>query len=181
MKNLLSGAWWFLRNREEVIGSICIGGMGGITAYNVICRYFFNSAKGWAEELSVMLLIWATFMGVAACYKRNLHVGMDFLIVRLPKRVRHWARTAVVFILLALFVYISEISWNFTSSITKTSTYFRMSYFYLDISVVVCFVSMAVYSCIYLYRAFMQPEKFDSRYENEQEDDGKDMEVGGAS
>lgn len=171
MKRMLSYAWWLLRNFEEVIGCICIGGMGLITAYNVFCRYFLNSARSWAEELAVILLIWATFMGCSACYKRNLHAGMDFLVVRLPKKIQHYVRVFNSVVLLALFVYMTKISFDFTRSITKTTTYFRLSYFYLDLAVVICFASMSVYTCVFLYQAFKTPEKFDARFETFGEDE----------
>lgn len=165
MKRILRAGLWLVRNIEEIIGSACLACMGLVTAYNVVCRYAFNSAKSWAEELAVICLTWAVFMGSAAAYKRNLHAGMDFFVARLPKKAQHWLRTAVMVLLTAFFVYITVIGWQFTTTITKTTTYFRISYFYLDIAVVLCFFSMTVYSLVYLFQAVFQPEKYDRRYQ----------------
>ena len=157
---------WIIKNIEEILGCICFASMAVVTTYNVIARYVFHGTKGWAEELAVMLLIWTTFMGAAACYKRNLHATMDFLIARLPKKAQYWLRTVITAVLTVLFAYLTVIAWNFTSSISKTTTFFRLSYRYLDIAAVLSFLSMFVYSCIFLYEAVANPKRFTERHDS---------------
>ena len=48
----------------------------------------------------------------------------------------------------------------------KVMPFSRLSYKWIDASAVVGFVSMTIYSTIYLIQAFAWPEKFDARYQN---------------
>lgn len=157
---------WVVKNIEEIMGCVCLGGMAAVTTYNVIARYVFNGTKGWAEEMAVMLLIWSTFMGAAACYKRNQHATMDFLIARLPKKAQYWLRLFITAILVVLFAYLTIIAWEFTASISKRTTFFRLSYKFLDFAAVLSFFSMFVYSCIFLYEAIAKPKKFSERHDS---------------
>lgn len=140
-------------------------------AYNVFTRYVLKDPKTWAEELECICLIWSTFPGAAACYKRNLHYGMDYLVDHLPLKAKLMLRRCITFLCIFLFGYLCYISFGFAVSATKTTTFFRLSYTYLDFAAVFGFFSMTVYSVIYFVESLSHPEAYAARYAAAYEDE----------
>ena len=50
----------------------------------VFCRYVFNAAPSWTEEIAKYLFVWMTFVGAAAAFRDNIHIGVDFFVSLLP-------------------------------------------------------------------------------------------------
>lgn len=72
-----AGIKWFLAILMMVIT--------GVTFYQVVARYIFNSAPSWSEELVRFLFIWSTFIAAAIGIKEGIHIGVDALVNLLPK------------------------------------------------------------------------------------------------
>ena len=53
---------------------------------NVFCRYILHFSIAWAEEVSLILLIWFVFIALAIGVRKNIHISIDFLSFFLPKR-----------------------------------------------------------------------------------------------
>ncbi|MHC1743487.1 MAG: TRAP transporter small permease [Syntrophobacteraceae bacterium] len=73
-----------------VKGTLCaIGaGMALLIGIQVFSRYILNHSLFWAEEVGRMCLVWITFLGATAAYRRHHHVGIDILVRRLPERIQ---------------------------------------------------------------------------------------------
>ncbi len=52
---------------------------------NVVLRYGFNSGIHWSEEISLVIVIWFTFIAMALGVKERLHINVDILPKKLPK------------------------------------------------------------------------------------------------
>lgn len=52
---------------------------------NVVLRYGFNSGIHWSEEISLVIVIWFTFIAMALGVKESLHINVDILPKKLPK------------------------------------------------------------------------------------------------
>lgn len=79
---------------EELITSIISAFIGLLLAMmvifvfsNVIGRYFFNSSIAWTEEITRIMFIWLIFLGSYLAYIKNEHLGLDILIIVLPKKI----------------------------------------------------------------------------------------------
>jgi len=70
-------------------------GITVIVAVQVFCRYLLNASLFWSEELARCLLIWLTFLGATAAYKRQVHPGVDILFKRMSPAVQDLATRAV--------------------------------------------------------------------------------------
>ncbi len=74
-----------------VLGALAAGAAGCVLTWEVAGRYFFKIPSDWQDELSVFLLIGATFCSAAWIQTRRGHVGIDALRHVLPpgaERVR---------------------------------------------------------------------------------------------
>lgn len=64
------------------------GGMSLLIGAQVFSRYVLNHSIFWAEEVGRMCLVWITFLGATAAFRRHQHAGIDILVRRLPERAR---------------------------------------------------------------------------------------------
>jgi TRAP-type C4-dicarboxylate transport system permease small subunit len=74
--------------------------------YNVIERYVFSTALGWADEVQVYIMVWTAFLGAVVVTWRNMHLRMDVLLKMFPPGLQRAIQVfeALVMVLLAGFV-----------------------------------------------------------------------------
>ena len=68
---------------------------------NVILRYTLNSGLTFTEEASRYMFVWLTFMGAVLAFNGDEHVSVQFLVAKLPVKLRAWWTVATDIILLA--------------------------------------------------------------------------------
>jgi C4-dicarboxylate transporter DctQ subunit len=74
---------------EEILVVVLIGLASYLTFQEVILRYVFNTGWSGSYEITVMALIWCTFIGASLGVKENIHIGVDVLVVKFgPKTQR---------------------------------------------------------------------------------------------
>lgn len=88
------------------------GAIATVMMTQVILRYFFSAPLFWAEEISVQMLVTATLFGISLLVHHGQLVSIDFLPRALPKRARHALLTVLGLVLLALFVFIAWLGWD---------------------------------------------------------------------
>jgi TRAP-type C4-dicarboxylate transport system permease small subunit len=66
--------------------SAALAGLVGICLLQVVARYVFSASFTWAEEISVVLLIWATWGAACLALKQGIHLNVRILPERLTKR-----------------------------------------------------------------------------------------------
>jgi TRAP-type C4-dicarboxylate transport system permease small subunit len=57
-----------------------------LTFSNVFCRYLLNFSIYWADEVSLVLLIWFTFIALAIGVRKKVHVAIEFILDFLPAK-----------------------------------------------------------------------------------------------
>ena len=51
-------------------------------------RYIIGKSFAWAEDLSILLMIWVTFLGGTLAIPKSQHSRIDFLVKKLPKKLQ---------------------------------------------------------------------------------------------
>lgn len=104
-----------------------------IIIYQVFSRQIFHSTPSWAEELSIILFVWTSFLGIAYGFKAKLHIGVSFLVDLFPKKVQDamdlFAKVIIIFFGFILTYY----GWRFTvlmGGSTMAGTGLQTSYLY---------------------------------------------------
>jgi TRAP-type C4-dicarboxylate transport system permease small subunit len=79
-------------------GVLCVitGAVALLIGVQVFFRYGLNHSLFWAEELGRILLVWITFLGASAAFKRGAHMGVDIIVRRLSPRARTLCRCSVL-------------------------------------------------------------------------------------
>ena len=72
-------------NWALILAMVLLVAMVIIVFMNVVMRYGFNSGIRWAEEISLVIVIWFTFIAMALGVKENLHINITVLPKKLPR------------------------------------------------------------------------------------------------
>jgi TRAP-type C4-dicarboxylate transport system permease small subunit len=67
-----------------VLSALAAAAAGAVLTWEVAGRYFFKIPSDWQDELSIFLLVGATFMSAGWIQARRGHVGIDALAHILP-------------------------------------------------------------------------------------------------
>jgi C4-dicarboxylate transporter DctQ subunit len=97
---------WIERIEENVIGvSLLFATL--MLCINVTLRYLFNANLTWAEELIRYVMIWITFIGSSVCFRRGMHVGIDFILSFTSKSTSRFIHIFVAFmsVIFMLFMF----------------------------------------------------------------------------
>jgi len=71
-----------------VIAGVALVLISAVIPWAVYTRYVLNSAASWPEPTAVLLTIWLTFFGAAACYRLRFHMSVSFFVMLMPAKVR---------------------------------------------------------------------------------------------
>lgn len=110
-RGLLGGAQLLLDGLNSVmavLSALAIAAAGAVLTWEVAGRYFLSIPSDWQDELSVFLLIGATFASAAWIQARRGHVAIDALTHILPPRIDHVRRVmadALSFLFVAFFAW----------------------------------------------------------------------------
>nr|WP_311764978.1 TRAP transporter small permease [Paenibacillus agricola] len=85
-----------------------------IVTIQVITRKLFNFVFFWSEEITLLLLIWFSFMGIAIGFREKLHMGMDSFTNLFPASFNR-VLDKVIYASIFLFgLYLIYYGWDFT-------------------------------------------------------------------
>jgi TRAP-type C4-dicarboxylate transport system permease small subunit len=87
--------------------------MAFIVALQVFFRYVLNQSLFWSEELARFLLVWLTFLGATAAYRRKAHPGVDVLYLRLPFCLQKTAKIVTHLVSISLFMVMLIYGYQF--------------------------------------------------------------------
>jgi TRAP-type C4-dicarboxylate transport system permease small subunit len=57
-----------------------------IVTVQVMTRKLFNFVLFWSEEVTLLLLVWFSFLGIAIGFREKLHMAIDTFTSKLPER-----------------------------------------------------------------------------------------------
>lgn len=98
----------------ENFALISIASMAVIVAIQVITRKLFNFVFFWSEEVTLLLMVWFSFMGIAIGFREKLHLAMDSFTNLLPKKFNKVLDKIILVCVFAFGVYLVKNGWAFT-------------------------------------------------------------------
>ncbi|KHF39465.1 TRAP transporter small permease [Halalkalibacter okhensis] len=107
---------------------------------NIVLRYGFSANTNWAEELIRYVMIWITFIGAAICFRRSMHVGIDFFIEFVSKKWRAIIAIYVniassLFMIFLLYYGIELVKFGMDSAQITPSLQIKMYIIYMAIPI----------------------------------------------
>ncbi len=134
-------------NFEIIFSGIFIIITTVLVLVNVFMRYFLHSGVYWTVEVTTSCFVWSVFLGAAGAYRRNMHIGVDMLVNKLPDMAKRIVETIVKLILVVTNGYILYLSIIFVkNSYIKPTQVLGISSAWISSSLIVSFGLMTIYS-----------------------------------
>lgn len=144
----------FLKKFELYLGSIFIAITTSVVVMNVFTRYVLKFTYFWAEEIAVGCFIWTIFLGTAAAYREKGLLGVEAIVVLLPKKIRDIVEFFTYILLLILSGLMFYFSYTYVSTSTKITAALEISYAYINSGIVLSFGLMTIYSLLFVIDGF---------------------------
>ena len=144
----------FFKKFELYIGSVFIAVTVIVVIMNVFTRYVLKFTFFWAEELAVGCFVWTIFLGTAAAYKEKALIGVEALVVLLPKKARDVLAFFTYLLLLILCSVMLYFSFTYVALSSKITAALEVSYAYINTSIIISFALMTFYTLIFVVKSF---------------------------
>ena len=164
MKKRKNPLLWLVCNWEEAVTAVSVAVMLVVCIVAVLARKILNYGIPWSTEVCNFCLVYTTFIGAAAAYKRNQHFGMDFLTDRMGPKLRYAVKLGMFALQIGLFGVLCWLSLKYTLASRKTMSISRIPYKWLDLAAVLGFASMTVYSVIFFVTGLVDRKTFTKRF-----------------
>ena len=126
------------RISERVVQYALVGMVALMTIIiilQVFMRYLFLCSLSWSEEVARYLMIWVSFLGASLALKMGFHIGVEFVVTRIPKNVKVWvnlaAKLAILFFLIFFTIGGFRVSWSVRDQ-DSPALLFSMFYAYVS-------------------------------------------------
>lgn len=83
-----------------------IGGMTIAVVLTITSRFIVKIPIPWTEEISRYLMIWAAFLAGSLGLKKGVHVGIVFVVERIPRSTSKWISLITKLTLLFFFLVV---------------------------------------------------------------------------
>jgi len=105
-----------------------MGGMTTAIVLAIISRFIVKVSMPWTEEVARYLMIWAAFIGGSLGLKRGVHVGIVFVVNRIPWNLRRWVSLVAKLSVLFFFIVVILEGFRMTMFVsTQLSPVLRIS------------------------------------------------------
>ena len=132
---------------EEILSSVAITIVVLSAFYGVISRYILNNPVAWSNEIATIAFTWTVFLGAAAAWKHDKHIHLDLVYDLFPKRIKIFSDWIKNLILGIFFIFVLYLSIQFTiTAYNKPTAILRIPFSYVDLPVVIFFISIIVRS-----------------------------------
>lgn len=98
----------------EYLGLGFLSAMVLIVTWQVFSRAIFNAAPPWAEEVSLLLMIWVAFLGIAIGFRERVHIAVGLFVERLPEGAQRWVQGFIYALVFAFGLYLIVEGGRFT-------------------------------------------------------------------
>lgn len=75
-----------------------------ITFIQVVLRYVFNNPFIWAEEVTLVMLIWYGYIIIALLVKEDKHISLEFLYLKFNTNIRNFLDVIRNFLILSFSI-----------------------------------------------------------------------------
>jgi TRAP-type C4-dicarboxylate transport system permease small subunit len=91
-----------------------------IVTLQVMTRKLFHFVFFWSEEITLLLMVWFSFMGIAIGFREKLHMGIDSFTHKLPVSVNKVLDKLIDASIFAFGAYLVYYGWDFTKIMNES-------------------------------------------------------------
>jgi len=117
----------WIETLEKLMAMVLIAAMAIIIAAAVLFRYFLNAPLFWANEVSIFIMAWVTFIGGSLGLKYRSQASVTFLVDRLSDKGKKYIEIVAYIIILSVIGILLYLSYQWVFSVShQTSTAMRI-------------------------------------------------------
>ncbi len=98
----------------EYLGLLFLLAMVLIVTWQVFSRRVLGTTPFWAQESSLVLMVWIGFIGIAIGFRERLHISIEIIVSRFPEVLRRAVEKAIQVLVLAFGAYLLVQGGQFT-------------------------------------------------------------------
>lgn len=87
----------------------------------VFSRQIFSYTPSWSEELSRVLFVWISFLGIAYGFKEKLHIGVGLFVNMMPEKVQTFFDYLAKILVIGFGVLMIYYGWMFTTLMGRST------------------------------------------------------------
>lgn len=109
-----------------------------IVSLQVALRYLFSFTPSWSEEITLVFIIWVSFIGIAYGFRENLHISVELVASRFPETWQKgldWLTRLMVLVVGGLFLYFGTQFTILMSHTTMPGTHLPLATLYFCVPV----------------------------------------------
>ncbi|SFE04029.1 TRAP-type C4-dicarboxylate transport system, small permease component [Paenibacillus catalpae] len=91
-----------------------------VVTVQVFTRKVFSFVFHSSEEITMLLMVWFSFLGIAFGFREHLHMGIDSFTSKLPKAVNLVLDKLIGLTIFAFGVYLIYYGWDFTKLMSES-------------------------------------------------------------
>ncbi len=134
---------------EEWFAVILAAAMIAVIFAQVVSRTFLGAPLSWSEELGRYLFVWLSFMGASIALYYGSHLGIDTLVLVLPKKLQKVLILIThIFVLILLYVMVNEGGTLLAKTAMQKSAAMRIPMSYAYAALPVSAVLMAFHTMV---------------------------------
>lgn len=107
--------------------AILIAALALFVGWQVFARHVLNAGQFWAEELSIIAMIWIGILGASGALWTDSHIGLNAVVDRLPPTVKVIFRSVSDFMIAGFAVYFFFQGLQLVNRISGTWSALRIS------------------------------------------------------
>jgi len=114
-------------------------------SWQAFARYVLNTGQFWAEEVSIVTMMWICFLGASGGVWTHSHIGLKFFIERLPytlHKLINIVNNLIIATFSLLLFYYGIVLVKKTMSGTLSATKIPIGYSYLIIPISTAFMTI---------------------------------------
>ena len=96
----------FIDNALFYFSASCLCGIVVICLVQVVARYMFSASFAWAEEISIIILLWAAWVAACLAVKEDGHLRMRILEERISEKANLVIRCIIKGLSITLLVVV---------------------------------------------------------------------------
>lgn len=105
---------------ETVLVVILLALASYLTFQEVILRYVFGTGWGGSYEITIMALIWCTFIGASLGVRENIHIGVDVLVKKFHPKVQKTILILSILLCILFAVIVAVKGFEFAHFISRS-------------------------------------------------------------
>lgn len=94
-------------NFEEIVTTFFLITMCFFVFLQLLFRYLLKDPLLYAEEVARYSYIWITFIGLSLSTKTKEHIRIDFLVEKLPKKIKEFINIIIELFTLAFMIFLT--------------------------------------------------------------------------